>query len=146
MASVKLFLREYDKQQQNETITERNVEIPAVPLNGQSILVTVNGRLRSFLVTGTYIPADGTPTIAAFVFAMAMATPYQEAVRIGIEGDDLSLPSHTAFEGGTVKDLMAFLNGFPPEMVVRFNDDRVLDAKTKGELLVLRLGDRNAYQ
>ena len=146
MASVRLFLREYDRQRHNETITERNVEIPAVPLNGQSILVTVNGRLRSFLVTGTYIPADGTPTIAAFVFAMAMATPYQEAVRIGIEGDDLSLPSHTAFEGGTVKDLMAFLNGFPPEMVVRFNDDRVLDAKTKGELLVLRLGDRNAYQ
>ncbi len=56
MASVRLFLREYDKQGQNETITERNVEIPAVPLNGQSILVTVNGRLRSFLVTGTYIP------------------------------------------------------------------------------------------
>ncbi len=89
MASVRLFLREYDSQRQNETITERNVEIPAVPLNGQSILVTVNGRLRSFLVTGTYIPADGTPTIAAFVFAMAMSAPYQEAVRVGIEGDDL---------------------------------------------------------
>ena len=79
MASVRLFLREYDGQRRNETITERNVEIPAVPLNGQSILVTVNGRLRSFLVTGTYIPADGTPTIAAFVFAMAMSAPYQEA-------------------------------------------------------------------
>ena len=146
MASVKLFLREYHKQEQSETIIERTVEIPAVPLNGQSILVTVNGRLRSFMVTGTYIPADGTPTIAAFVFAMAVSAPYQEAVRVGIEGDDLMLPSHTAFEGGTVKDLMAFLNGFPPDMVVRFNDDRVLDAKAKGELLVLRLGDRNEYQ
>ena len=41
---------------------------------------------------------------------------------------------------------MAFLSGFPPEMVVRFNDDRVLDAKAKGELLVLRLGDRSEYQ
>ncbi len=146
MASVKLFLREHDKQGQNEVITERNVDIPAIPTNGQSILVTVNGRLRSFLVTGTYIPADGTPTIAAFVFAMAMSAPYPEAVRIGIEGDDLMLPAHTAFEGGTVKDLMAFLHGFPPEMVVRFNDDRVLDAKAKGELLVLRLGERNEYQ
>lgn len=78
---------------------------------------------------------DGT--VHAFVVP-AQVPPYvAEAFGIAYGG----VPSLTNFEGRTIGELIAFLAQYPAGEEVTFNDKQILVAKSKRDMVVLRLDD-----
>lgn len=146
MPKIKLFLKEYDRGGQNERISERVVTVPVLPGEKQYLLVKMQGRVKPFFVSNSYMPVDLASDVAAYVFATATSAPYQEAVKVGISEDEAGVPSLTNFEGRTVGDLMAFLSEYPAEDEVVFSDREILVAQTKEGMVILRLDDAADYK
>jgi hypothetical protein len=138
MSKINLHLTDYDRLGENRTTSSRIVSLAAVPSEKQYVLVSESGRTKTYFVTNTYLPIEHGEEATTHVFATRTSAPYQEAEKVGISGDDLTMPSLGSFDGRTVADLMGFLSQYPAEMEVVFQDDQVLVAQPK-DALILRL-------
>lgn len=143
MVSARLFLKDYDRLGENEKVTEKSVKLPAVPADGQALVVDVSGRLKPYFVSGVYMQADRQEVT---VFATATSFPHQDAIRLGLREGDLGVPSLTNFEGKKVSELMAFLNQFPADDEVIFENRAILVAQSKTDYVILRLDDPAEYE
>ena len=76
---IKLHLTDYDRLGENRTTTSRIVSLAEVPSEKHYLLVSENGKTRSYLVTNTYLPVEVGDGIPVHVFATRASAPYQEA-------------------------------------------------------------------
>ena len=132
MPDVKLHLTSYkDNLGEQQIATTRRLQMPELPKNGQYLILNK----EVYFVSNVYLAIE--EEIDSHIFATKTSAPYQELQQIGLPHP--TMPSSDTFDGRTVADLMAFLSQFPAEVEVVFDDRQVLYAKSKSDMLILRL-------